>query len=620
MADRRDLDATSSHTLNLFRFGALGAAVTVVTILWVSLHAAAKLDGRPRPPRNPIALVGDLVTGSNTVSWSSTASIIAAGMTAALVTVAALGGRATLRRQGQRKRPDRAARYLASRRDLRHLTHAGTKAKADRLGVVADTPGVPLGLALPWKFWLYSSWEDMIVVVAGPRTMKSTAYAIPAIMSAPGAVLATSNKRDVVDATRGPRSAQGEVWVFDPQGVANAPADWWWNPLTYVAPFDPARGRARRDPRTGWVLAKEARAEKLAGQFCASAILAGARTDAYFDGEAENLIGLMLLAATCGDQPITLVYTWLATASDDTPIEYLRSNGFELQAQSLFALANLPDKQREGIYGTARARMGFLRNREMVAWVTPPSGHARQFHPVEFAGSTGTLYPLSREGEGSAGPLVAALTVAVIDALEERATASPGGRLSLPFLAVLDEAANICRFRNLDSYYSHFGSRGIIIMTILQNWAQGEEVWGVKGMEKLWSAANVKVYGGGVDDDRFLRRISDLIGTHTHIARSESLSTGRGSRGGVSVSSSVQERTILTIGELRELPQGRAVVFASGTPAVLIEPQPWFTGEHSGVIRESLARHSPEADPALTTPTVRPAPVDSPWNVKAIGE
>jgi len=51
---------------------------------------------------------------------------------------------------------------------------------------------------------------------------------------------------------------------------------------------------------------------------------------------------------------------------------------------------------------------------------------------------------------------------------------------------------------------------------------QGEEVWGVKGMEKLWSAANVKIYGGGVDDDKFLRRISDLIGPYEQIVTSES--------------------------------------------------------------------------------------------------
>lgn len=443
--------------------------------------------------------------------------------------------------------------------------------------------------------------------------MKSTAYAIPAIMAAPRAVIATSNKRDAVDATRAPRAAVGKLWVFDPQKVANEAATWWWNPLTYAAPHDALTDQARRDPSTGRVVASVARAEKLAGQFVASSRPVGAKTDAYFDPESENLISLMLLAAAVAEVDLARVYSWLSNPRDHTPVDVLRDHGFDLQEQSLYALATLPDEQQAGVYGTARARMGFLRNPDMTSWVTRPArAGVEQFHPEAFAASTDTLYPLSREGEGSAGPLVAALTVAVVDALEERATASPGGRLAVPFLAVLDEAANICRFRNLDSYYSHFGSRGIIIETILQNWAQGEEVWGVKGMEKLWSAANVKVYGGGVDDDRFLKRISDLIGTYTHLDRSES--SGRG-RGGRSVSTSVRERTILTIGELRELPQGRAVAFASGTPAVLVEPQPWFTGEHAEVINQSLELHSPKPQPPGDPETA----AASPWVVKAIG-
>jgi hypothetical protein len=35
-------------------------------------------------------------------------------------------------------------------------------------------------------------------------------------------------------------------------------------------------------------------------------------------------------------------------------------------------------------------------------------------------------------------------------------------------------------------------------MPILQSWSQGVEVWGRDGMLKLWSAANVLTYGGGV--------------------------------------------------------------------------------------------------------------------------
>jgi hypothetical protein len=64
--------------------------------------------------------------------------------------------------------------------------------------------------------------------------------------------------------------------------------------------------------------------------------------------------------------------------------------------------------------------------------------------------------------------------------LEERATHSPGGRLPVPFVGVLDEPANICRIRHLDSYCSHFGSRGIILLTVLLSCAPGAEAWATR--------------------------------------------------------------------------------------------------------------------------------------------
>jgi hypothetical protein len=37
----------------------------------------------------------------------------------------------------------------------------------------------------------------------------------------------TSNKRDIVDATRDLRAELGEVSPFDPQGIVGATPDWW---------------------------------------------------------------------------------------------------------------------------------------------------------------------------------------------------------------------------------------------------------------------------------------------------------------------------------------------------------------------------------------------------------
>ena len=53
---------------------------------------------------------------------------------------------------------------------------------------------------------------------------------VPRILAAPGVVVATSNKRDVLDVTRAARAASGPVWVFDPQGIADEPQRFWWDP------------------------------------------------------------------------------------------------------------------------------------------------------------------------------------------------------------------------------------------------------------------------------------------------------------------------------------------------------------------------------------------------------
>lgn len=174
----------------------------------------------------------------------------------------------------------------------------------------------------------------------------------------------------------------------------------------------------------------------------------------------------------------------------------------------------------------------------------------------------------------------------------------------MPFVGVLDEAANICRLRDLDGLYSHYGSRGICLVTVLQSWAQGAQAWGEHGMEKPWSAANVRLYGGGVDDDRFLRRLSELIGTHERLARTRT-SGNRNRRG---LTHSVVERTTLTAAELRELPAGRAVCFASGTPAFLLAPRPWWTGPHAAAVQAPLAAHGTGAVPAQSNDPVAERP------------
>lgn len=182
---------------------------------------------------------------------------------------------------------------------------------------------------------------------------------------------------------------------------------------------------------------------------------------------------------------------------------YFDPAGSELRATLLLA----------GVVGTAAKVVAWMADPRLRAWVVPPGdGRPRLDVAKLVASETGTLYSLSKEGEGSAGALTGALTTTFLTEAERVGQASPTGRLPVPVVAVLDEVANVCRWRDLPDRYSHYGSRGIVCASYLQSWSQGVDCWGREGMRKLWGAANIRVYGGGTHEAEFLEDVSRICG------------------------------------------------------------------------------------------------------------
>lgn len=535
----------------------------VVAVGWGALHLAARVDDRPAPPGNPINLGTGLADGS--VKWTTTATVITMAIAAVIVLLAVLIGLGIRKLVRRGTRIDRAARYMGRGRQIEGLTAKGAGGVAKRLGVDGE-PGLVLGRAVYNGQLLYQDWESTAVDIWGTRAGKSSTRAIPAIVAAPGAVIATSNKRDLVDATRLPRSSKGTMWVFDPQDIVGETARWWWNPLRYVT--------------------DEAKATTLASLFIGASREPGARTDAFFDGQGRNLISVFLLAAATGSKPITEVYVWLSRPNDDEPLRILQTAGYEMQAVTLNGIMTSPEKQRGGVYGTAQLIMSFLANRSVTAWVTPTPGAVRaEFAPEKFVRSADTLHSLSKEGDGAdAGPLIAAMTAIICEAAEKYATTQPGGRMPVPMVVVLDEAANVCRWNQLPNLYSHYGSRGILISTFLQSWAQGEDAWGT-GMTKMWEAANIAIYGGGSNETKFLEMLSQVVGEYEH----SQVSTSRQAGGGRSTSHQLHTDRILSVADLGAMPRGRFVILASGCVPTLGRAQPWFMSKNKDAIAASIA-------------------------------
>jgi type IV secretory pathway TraG/TraD family ATPase VirD4 len=150
--------------------------------------------------------------------------------------------------------------------------------------------------------------------------------------------------------------------------------------------------------------------------------------------------------------------------------------------------------------------------------------------------------------------------------------------------AVLDEAANICPIRNLPDLYSYFGSMSIQVMTFLQSYGQGVAVWGRSGMDKLWSAATIKLVGAGVHDPEFCEHVSRLIGEHDVPTWSDQ----RG-RGGSSTSYSTRRDRILAASDVAALPKTQAVLIAAGRRPGLITLLPWYAERDADTISEYAA-------------------------------
>ena len=388
-----------------------------------------------------------------------------------------------------------------------------------------------------------------------PRSGKSTALAIPAVLSAPGAAIATSNKADVWAATAAIRATetQQRVWTFDPQHIAWAPRTWWWDPLADLTSVEEA--------------------ERLAGHFVLT--VEDERSKDIWGPAAQELLAALLLAARACGGTMHDVYDWLNDEANPVPVQTLRDAGYRGIAASLSATQGSPPETRGSVYFTARVAAKCLRNPEITAWITPPLNpivtgpdgtavRVEQFRPAALPTSRQTLYLLSKDGGGSAAPLAA-----------EKA----GGRLDPPMVVVLDEAANICRIADLPQLYSHLGSRGVIPLTILQSHAQGIGVWGETGMRALLGAATVKLVGSGIDDASFAEDLSRLIGDHDVTTISISTGDGRTSR-----SRSVRQQRILPAAAIRALPKGQALVWLTGAKVALVTTLPWYTGPRAAEI------------------------------------
>ena len=399
------------------------------------------------------------------------------------------------------------------------------------------------------------------------------------IVDAPGPVLATSNKRDLADLTRGVREKEGSVFIFDPSNIYRQAPSMSWNPLSYIRADYGYRG------------SPVARADLLSGVF-GDAGRAGdtrrtAGSDPFFDAKGDELRSDVLLAAALKPGgTLRDAYRWLTSANSLEPKGILEGAGYMLAAKDYEEKVSLPHQTKGGVWACALQGLGFVRDDSVAPWYIP-DGSRQSFDPVSFVSSRAdTLYALSRNG-ASTSPLVSALTAVVAEAGEQLSD-DCGGRVPLPVMFVLDEAINTTPWQEIPKRVSHYGSRGLLLQVIVQTYSQAEAVWGKLGVDTLFSSSNIAMYMGGVKETRVLQDLSQLIGSERRDQVSFSTSQGHRTRSRVK---DAQLIPIATVDELAALPDGRAWLFASKSRPVYVALCPWYEQKYAAEVEASRAKY-----------------------------
>lgn len=289
-------------------FGALAVVVPLAHLAWLSGNIAAYFTGATWAPYQPTAALlhpEQVWPQAGDTSLLIGTRIVPALLLLALGTaVGVLWARYKNRSGGGRQK----ITDMAKTRDIQPLMAKAITDKArslrpslkDAKHIEAKDTGILLGNLQGSRYEVRMGFEDVAVAIMAPRSGKTTSLAIPSMLAAPGPVLLTSNKAagDAFTTAYDARAQVGRVWTMDPQQIAHAAREMWWNPLASAKTLDGA-GR-------------------LAGHFLAASVDASAQGD-FWSKAGSNILSQLLLAAALDERPITEIMQWLAFPADRTP-------------------------------------------------------------------------------------------------------------------------------------------------------------------------------------------------------------------------------------------------------------------------------------------------------------
>ena len=402
--------------------------------------------------------------------------------------------------------------------------------------------------------------QHALLVLGPPRSGKTTTLAVPNVVLAPGPVVVTSTKPDILAATLAARRQVGDCWLFDPTGSVEAPPgvrSIRWSPVAAAGTWDESLVTARA--MTG--------AARPAGRTGDSA---------HWLERAEALLAPLLHAAHLAGAGMETALGWVLRQDPDPAASLLATQGVRLGADVLGGIARTDPREQSGIWSTAAGVLAAYRSERVL-----DRSHPVNFDPAGLAGGRDTVYVCApaRDQDLVAPVIVGFLEQVRAGGYRAWASAAPD---RLPLTLVLDELANIAPIPDLPAMVSEGGGQGVLTAGFLQDLSQARARWG-PAADGFLSLFGSKLILPGIADMATLELVSRLGGEidvpTSSVSRAPWWSPGRGAP---TVTWSHQRQRRLPLDTVSHQPPGTALLLTGSEPAARVRLPPWWSLVLSG--------------------------------------
>ena len=357
----------------------------------------------------------------------------------------------------------------------------------------------------------WAGTEQAVLVLGPPRSGKTSSIVVPTVLGAPGAVVSTSTKPDVLQATVHARRSGGPCLLYDPSGTVETPRGVQrvrWSPVESCRSWDDALLVARS-------LVGAARP----GTGARDGAVVGAD---HWTERAEALLAPTLHAAALDDVDLATVLSWVDRRNAAPALTILDRNGATRPGDLLAGIAATDPREQSGIWSTASGVLGAYRSEAALATTVAPDFDARA-----FCDSAATLYVCATgRHQAVAAPLVVGLLTDIRTAAYVRSATPAGprpgpGARAAPVVLALDEVANIAPIPDLPALVSEGAGQGLLTLACLQDLSQARGRWG-SAADGFLSLFGTTVVLPGIGDVRTLEALSALAGEEEVRTRSVS--------------------------------------------------------------------------------------------------